>query len=177
MLRILGIIAVLIALAIVGVLVAASFQPDTFRIERSIAIKAPPEKIQPLISDFKAWTAWSPWEKKDPAMKRTYGGPERGKGATYAWEGNKDVGKGRMEILEAEAQKVLVKLVFLMPFESTNMAEFTLTPQGDTTTVKWAMFGPANYLQKVMCVFFSMDKLVGPDFEAGLAALKSAAEK
>ncbi|QJR11995.1 hypothetical protein DSM104443_03078 [Usitatibacter rugosus] len=177
MLKILGIIAALIALAIIGVLIAASTQPDTFRLERSIAIKAPPEKIQPLITDFKAWMAWSPWEKKDPAMKRTYGGPERGKGATYGWEGNKDVGSGRMEILVAEAQKIVIKLMFLEPFESTNTAEFTLTPQGDSTTVKWAMFGPSNYVQRVMCVFFSMDKLVGPDFDAGLAALKSVAEK
>jgi hypothetical protein len=174
MLKILGII---IAIAVIALLVVAAMQPDTFRIERSIAIKAPPEKIQPLISDFKAWAAWSPWEKKDPAMKRSYGGPERGKGATYAWEGNKDVGSGKMEILEAEPLKVAIRLLFLKPFESTNTAEFTLTPQGDTTTVKWAMFGSANYLQKVMCVFFSMDKLVGPDFEAGLAALKSTAEK
>ena len=174
MLKIIGIV---IALVIVVLLVVAAMQPDTFRIERSIAIKAPPEKVQPLISDFRAWLAWSPWEKKDPAMKRTYGGPERGTGASYAWEGNKDVGSGRMEITDAQPQKVKIKLMFLMPFETTNTAEFTLTPQGDTTTVNWAMSGQANYLQKLMCLFFSMDKLVGPDFEAGLAAMKSAAEK
>ena len=174
MLKIIGIV---IVLAIVALLVAAAMQPDTFRVERSIAIKAPPEKIQPFIADFRGWTAWSPWEKKDPAMNRTLGGPERGKGATYAWEGNKEVGSGKMEILEAEPQKVAIKLMFLKPFEATNTAEFTLAPQGDTTTVKWAMFGPANYIQKVMCLFFNMDKMVGPDFEAGLAALKSAAEK
>jgi len=174
MLKIIGIV---IVLAIIVLLVAAAMQPDTFRVERSIAIKAPPAKIQPLIADFHAWTAWSPWEKKDPAMKRTLGGPESGKGATYAWEGNKEVGAGKMEILEAEPQKVAVKLMFLKPFESSSTAEFTLEPQGDTTTVKWAMFGPANYLQKVMCLVFNMDKMVGPDFEAGLAALKSTAEK
>lgn len=174
MLKILGII---IALAIIALLVVAAMQPDTFRIQRSIVIKAPPEKVQPLIADFKAWGAWSPWEKKDPAMKRTFGGAERGQGATYAWEGNKEVGSGKMEILDAQPLKVTIKLMFLKPFEATNTAEFTLAPEGDGTKVTWAMFGPANFLQKVMCVFMDMDKMVGPDFESGLAALKAAAEK
>ncbi|APV50271.1 polyketide cyclase [Betaproteobacteria bacterium GR16-43] len=173
----LKIIGLLLLVAIIAIVVIAALQPDTFRIERSIAIKAPPEKVQAQIADFHAWGAWSPWEKKDPAMKRTFGGPERGKGATYAWEGNKDVGSGRMEILVADPQKVAIKLEFLKPFEATNTAEFTLVPQGDTTTVTWAMFGPSNFIQKVMCLFMSMDKMVGPDFEAGLAALKASAEK
>lgn len=174
MLKIIGLI---LLLAIIAIVVIAAMQPDTFRLERTIAIKAPPEKILAQVADFRAWGAWSPWEKKDPGMKRTFGGPERGKGATYAWEGNKDVGSGRMEILDAQPQKVAIKLEFLKPFEATNTAEFTLTPQGDTTTVTWAMFGPSNFIQKMMCLFMSMDKLVGPDFEAGLASLKAVSEK
>jgi hypothetical protein len=110
-------------------------------------------------------------------MKRTYSGATNGIGAVYGWEGNKNVGTGRMEILDVQPQKVTVKLDFLAPFEAHNTAEFTLQPQGDTTQVTWAMHGPANLMTKVVHVFMSMDNMVGPDFEAGLAKLKAAAEK
>jgi uncharacterized protein YndB with AHSA1/START domain len=170
-------IAIILALLIAAVLIYAATKPDDFRIERSTTIKAPPEKVSAYVTDFKQWAAWSPWEAKDPAMKRTYSGAATGKGAVYGWEGNKEVGTGRMEILDVQPQKVAIKLDFLAPFEAHNTAEFTMQAEGDSTKLTWAMFGPANYMTKVMSVVMSMDKMVGPDFEAGLAKLKEAAEK
>ena len=173
MLTIIGIIA----LAVAGVLVYAAMQPDDFRVQRSITVKTPPDRIYPHIADFRAWGAWSPWERKDPAMKRTFSGPASGVGAAYAWEGNKDVGSGRMEITEATAPvKVVIRLEFLKPFAATHTAEFTLQPQGDSTTINWAMYGMSNFLAKLMGVFMNMDKMIGGDFEAGLASLKAVAE-
>jgi uncharacterized protein YndB with AHSA1/START domain len=170
-------IAIILALLIAAVLIYAATKPDDFRIERSTTIKAPPEKVSAYVTDFKQWAAWSPWEAKDPAMKRTYSGAATGKGAVYGWEGNKEVGTGRMEILDVQPQKVAIKLDFLAPFEAHNTAEFTMQAEGDSTKLTWAMFGPANYMTKVMSVVMSMDKMVGPDFEAGLTKLKAAAEK
>ena len=178
MLKIVSIIVVVVLVVIAGILIYASTRPDSFRVQRSISIKAPPDKIFPLISDLKAWVSWSPYEKKDPAMARTYGGVTAGKGATYEWAGNKNVGQGRMEILEATPPgKVLIKLDFLKPFEAHNTAEFTLAPKGDTTLVTWAIYGPSAFVTKVMGLFLDMDKMIGKDFEAGLADLKTLAEK
>ncbi len=175
MLKIIGIIA---AVLIAGVLVLAAMKPDTFRVERSASIKAPPEKVFPLINDFKQWGAWSPWEKKDLAMKRSFGPVTSGKGARYAWDGNKDVGQGSMEIAESvPPSTVVIKLDFVKPFEAHNTVEFTLVPRGDATDVRWAMQGPTPYFAKIIHVFIDMDKMVGGDFEAGLAAMKAAAEK
>jgi uncharacterized protein YndB with AHSA1/START domain len=171
------IIAIILALLIAAVLIYAATKPDSFRIERSTSIKASPEKVSAYLTDFKQWAAWSPWEEKDPAMKRTYSGAATGKDAIYGWQGNKNVGTGRMEILDVQPQKVTIKLDFLSPFEAHNTAEFTLQPQGDSTKLTWSMFGPTNYMSKVMTTVMSMDKMVGPDFEAGLAKLKAAAEK
>ena len=170
-------IAIIVALLIAAVLIYAATKPDSFRIERSTTIKAPPEKISAYLTDFKQWAAWSPWEEKDPAMKRTFSGAANGKGAVYGWEGNKNVGTGRMEILDVQPQKVTIKLDFLAPFEAHNTTEYVLEPQGYSTKLTWAMFGPSNYMSKVMSVFMNMDKMVGPDFEAGLVKLKAAAEK
>jgi len=175
MLRIIGI---LIVVAIVAFLGFAATKPDTFRVERSATIKAPPEKIFPLIQDFHNWGTWSPYEKRDPDMKRTYGGPDSGKGSMYAWDGNSKVGAGRMEILDASApSKVAIKLDFIKPFEGHNTAEFTMVPQGDSTNVTWAMYGPNPYVAKAMQTVFDMDEIIGNDFSAGLANLKAAAEK
>ena len=174
MFKLIGLVLVLI---IAGVLIYASTKPDTFRMERSTIIKAPPEKISAYLSDFKQWEVWSPWDEKDPAMKRSFSGAASGKGAVYGWEGNNKVGTGSMEVLDVQPQKVTVKLDFLKPFEAHNTADFILEPQGDSTKVTWAMFGPANLMTKVVHVFMSMDNMVGPDFEAGLAKLKAAAEK
>lgn len=171
-------ISIVVVVLVAGLLAFAATQPDTFRVQRAASIKAPPEKIFPLINDLHSWGAWSPWEKLDPAMKRTHSGAVSGKGAVYAWEGSGEVGAGRMEIIEASpSSKVTIKLDFLKPFEAHNFAEFTLEPKGDATNVTWAMYGPSTYVSKLMSVFFSMDSMVGKSFEAGLANLKTAAEK
>jgi uncharacterized protein YndB with AHSA1/START domain len=175
MLKIIGIVIVVL---IVGVLILAATKPDTFRVQRAASIKAPPEKIFSLINDFNRWSVWSPWEKKDPAMKRTFGATTSGKGAEYAWEGNKDVGQGSMEIAESVApSKVALKLDFVKPFEAHNLVEFTLEPKSDATTVTWLMQGDTPYFAKIIHVFINMDKMVGKDFETGLANLKAIAEK
>jgi uncharacterized protein YndB with AHSA1/START domain len=172
------IIAVVLAIIIAAVLILAATKPDTFRIERTAIVNAPAEKIFPLIADFHQWLNWSPWEGRDPALKRTYSGAERGNGAVYAWEGNKNVGSGRMEILEATTpSKVEIKLDFLKPFEAHNTAEFTMLPQGGATKVVWVMRGPAPFMSKLMQVFMSFDNMIGKDFEAGLAKLKTISER
>jgi hypothetical protein len=156
----------------------AATKPDTFRVRRATSIKAQPEKVFALINDFHQWTAWSPWEKLDPALKRAYSGAASGKGAVYEWEGNKKVGKGRMEITDAPSpSKVTIKLDFLSPFEAHNTAEFALDAKAGSTDVTWAMYGPSPFIMKVMSLFVSMDRMVGKDFEAGLANLKAVAEK
>ena len=171
-------IALVIVALIAVVLIYASTRPDSFSVQRSATIKAPPEKVFALINDFHNWPAWSPWEKLDPAMKRTHSGAAAGQGAVYAWLGNSDVGEGRMEITESvPSSKVGIKLDFITPFESKNTTLFTLQPQGDSTQVAWLMQGPAPYVTKLMTVFVSMDKMIGKDFEAGLANLKANAEK
>ena len=173
----LKIIGGLVVLVVGGLLIYAATRPDRFRIERSAAIKAPPDKIFALINDFHRWPSWSPWEKIDPALKRTYSGPESGRGAAYAWEGNKNIGSGRMEIVESTpASRIAIQLDFFKPFEAHNTAEFTLVPAGDATTVTWAMFGPSPYMSKLMGIFFNMERMVGGQFEQGLANLKSISE-
>lgn len=172
------VIAIVLAVAVAAILILASTKPDTFRIERSAVINAPAEKIFSVLSDFRQWGGWSPWENKDPDMKRTYGGAERGKGAVYGWEGDKNVGTGRMEILEANGpSRLVIKLDFFKPFEAHNTAEFTMLPQGGATNVHWVMHGPATLMSKVMQVFMDFDKMIGKDFEQGLASLKTLAEK
>jgi len=171
-------IAIVIVVLIAALLAYAATQPDTFRVQRAASIKAPPEKVFALLNDFQRWEAWSPWEKKDPAMKRTFSAVSSGKGAQYAWEGNREVGQGRMEIAESVPPSSLaIKLDFLKPFEAHNRVEFTLEPKGEATNVTWAMQGDTPYLAKIVHVFLNMDKLVGNDFEAGLANLKTIAEK
>ena len=169
------VIAAVVLLA--ALLVYAATKPDTFSVERSASIKAPPEKIFAVLNDFLRWEAWSPWEKKDPAMKRTFSAVTSGKGAVYAWEGKRDVGQGRMEIAESVApSKVAIKLDFVKPFETQNIVEFTLEPKGDSTNVTWAMQGPMPYISKLITVFVNMDSMIGKDFEAGLANLKAITE-
>jgi uncharacterized protein YndB with AHSA1/START domain len=174
---VIAIIAVVLAVAIAVVLILAAIKPDTFSIRRAITVKAPPDKIFPLISDFHQWGSWSPYENKDPAMKRSYSGAASGKGAVYAWDGNNNVGSGRMEILDASApEKIVIKLDFLRPFEGHNTAEFTMLPQGNATNVSWLMHGPLPFMGKVMHLFMNMDNMVGKDFEIGLANLKKLTE-
>jgi hypothetical protein len=178
MFEIIAIIAVVLAIAIAAVLILAATKPDTLRVERAIRIKAPADRIFPLINDFHQWIVWSPYENKDPAMKRTYSGADSGRGAVYAWDGDKNVGSGRMEILEtAVPSKIVIKLDFFKPFEGHNTAEFTMLPQGDVTHLTWTMTGPAVFMSRVMQVFMNVDRLIGRDFETGLANLKKLTEK
>jgi uncharacterized protein YndB with AHSA1/START domain len=182
MFEIIAIIAVALAIAIAVVLILAATKPDTFSVQRAITVRAPAEKVFPLINDFHQWGSWSPYENKDPAMKRSYGGASSGKGAVYGWEGNKNVGSGRMEILEAAApSKIVIKLDFFAPFEGHNTAEFTMLPQGDATNVStnvtWLMHGPAPFMNKMMQVFMNLDHMIGKDFEVGLANIKTISEK
>jgi len=182
MLEIAAAVVVALAIAIAIVLGLASRKPDTFTVRRSALVQAPAERIFPLVNNFHQWAAWSPWENRDPAMKRTYSGAESGEGAVYAWDGNKNVGSGRMEILDASSpSKIKIKLDFFKPFEGHNTAEFTMLPQsgaaGPTTSVNWVMHGPAPFMHRVMQVFMDFDKMIGKDFEAGLANLKKLTEK
>jgi uncharacterized protein YndB with AHSA1/START domain len=148
-----------------------------FRVERSIDIAAPAERIYPLIADFRAWTRWSPYEDRDPAMRRSYGMAASGQGASYAWEGNKNVGSGSMEILQATPpSRIVIDLKVLKPFRAHNQAEFALQPTGNNTHVIWAMTGPSNLMMRVMGLFMNMDKMIGRDFETGLARLKAVTE-
>jgi len=170
-----------VAVLVVGVgivLVIAATKPDTFRVARSAAIKAPPEKVFPLISDFRQWSLWSPYEHKDPAMKKTYSGAATGTGAIYEWDGDKNVGSGRITMTDASPpSKVMLDLDMIKPFAAHNKVEFTLVPNGDATAVTWEMQGGVPYLAKIIHVFFNMDQMVGKDFEAGLAKLKASAEQ
>lgn len=181
MLEVIAIIAVVIVVLLAVALAYAATKPDTFRVQRSTSIKAPPEKIFALVNDLHSHGAWSPWEKKDPAMKRAYSGAASGKGAVYEWDGNRNIGKGRMEITDASPSKVVFKMDFIKPFEGHNIAEITMDPKGDTTNVStyvtWAIYGPNVFLGKVMSLICNMDKMIGKEFETGLANLKSLTEK
>jgi carbon monoxide dehydrogenase subunit G len=148
-----------------------------FRVERQIEIKASPEEVFAIINDLHRWDAWSPWAKRDPAMKTAHSGSTHGIGSVYEWEGNKHVGKGRMEIVGAEpSSRTVIKLDFIAPFEAHNTVEFLTVARGGNTLVTWVIHGPMNFMSKAMGVFMSMDKMMGPDFEQGLASLKAIAE-
>lgn len=171
---------ILLFLAVAGAAVVAyaAMQPDQFRIERSKVVGAPADRIFPLISDFKAWGHWSPWEHKDPDMKRTYSEPAAGQGARYSWKGNGEVGKG--EIVMAEVQspsRVKLDMHFKAPFEARHVGLFTLVPEADGTRVTWAMEGSSPLFAKVLHLVMNMDKMVGGEFEKGLEAMKAKAEK
>lgn len=171
-------ILIVLVLAIAGVLIYAATKPDTFQVQRKATIAAPPDKVFALIDDFHRWGEWSPWEKLDPAMTRTFEGPASGPGAVYAWKGNKDVGQGRMEIAESTPpSRIGIKLDFIEPMESNNVTEFVLAPKDGGTEVTWTMRGPSPYLTKLMDTVVGMDRMIGKDFEAGLANMKAAAER
>jgi hypothetical protein len=148
----------------------------SYSVERTITVKAPPSRVHELIDDFHHWTSWSPWEDLDPALERTYSGPDQGVGAYYAWVGNKKAGAGSMEITGSRPEEIVIALAFLKPFKSTSTILFELVPAGDATDVTWRMTGEQTGLMAVFGRFMKMDKLVGPDFEKGLARLKTAAE-
>lgn len=170
--------AVAVILLAAGAVVAvAATKPDLFSVTRSIDIGATPERIVLCIENFRRWRDWSPYETKDPDMERVYGGPESGPGAVYEWNGDGNIGQGRMEIVKVEpARLVSIRLTFIRPFEGENMAAFTLEPEAGGTRVNWTMSGPATFLSKVMDTVFNMDRMIGGDFEVGLANLKDVTE-
>jgi len=167
-------IAIVVVSLVAALLIFAATRPDTFRVERSISIEAPSEKIFAILNDFHQSESWSPYEKKDPTMKRTFSGAANGKGAVYEFDGNKEVGKGRLMITDtAPPSKITIALDMVEPFEAHNTVEFTLGANGDSTKVTWAMHGPQSYVMKVLSFFIDCDKMVGKDFEAGLVKLKA----
>jgi hypothetical protein len=170
-------IALIAIVALGALLIFAAARPDTFHIERTASIKAPPDKLHGLINDMRVFNTWNPYNLKDPNIKGEYQGPQAGPGAVYHFAGNKDVGKGRIAIVDSAPSKVTMKLDMLEPFEGHNVVEFIIAPKGDATEVTWAMHGPSPYIAKVMGLIFSMDKMIGRDFEAGLANLKARAER
>jgi hypothetical protein len=170
---------ILIAIAaIIGVfVVVVALQPSEFRIVRSANISAPAPAVFAQVNDFHNWEAWSPWAKLDPAAKVIFEGPPAGKGAIFRWAGNKDVGEGSMTITDSRpSDLVRIKLEFLKPFEATNTAEFTFKPEGNRTAVTWSMEGKNNFIAKAVCLFMNMEKMVGGQFEEGLASMKSVVE-
>ena len=170
---ILGVIAAIVVLF----LIIVALRPSDFRIERKATVNAAPAAVFAQVNDFRNWRAWSPWEGRDPNLKRTYEGPGAGNGAVYSWAGNRDVGEGRMTIVESRpGELVRIKLEFLKPFAATNTAEFTFAPQADGTLTTWSMTGKHNFMAKAFCMFMDMDKMIGGDFEKGLAAMKTVAE-
>jgi uncharacterized protein YndB with AHSA1/START domain len=167
--------ALVVAGLIAALIVRAARQPDTFRIQRTATINASPDRIFPLLNDFRNWKSWSPWEKLDPTMKRTHSGPSSGRGAIYEWAGNRKAGRGRMEITESVPHiKMTIKLDFYKPFEAHNTTQFTLTPSGDATNISWSMFGSSPFMMRLMV--FDLDRMVGRDYEKGLASLKTVVE-
>jgi uncharacterized protein YndB with AHSA1/START domain len=169
----LGLVVVVVVLAIV-----VATRPSTFHVERSIVITASPESVFAQVNDFHSWAAWSPWEKLDPKMEKTFSGPSAGAGATYAWNSeNSKVGQGRMTIERSDLpSSVSVKLEFIKPFTATNTVTFTMIPVATQTRTTWAMDGHNGFLGKLFHLVMNMDKMVGGDFDRGLAALKSVAE-
>ena len=170
---------ILIALVVivVGLVGVITLQPSRYRVSRSTTIAAPAPVVFAQVNNFHKWSAWSPWEKIDPAMKRTYEGPPAGVGASYAWVGSREVGEGRMTIVESRPSDLIhVKLEFVKPFAGTSVAEFSFKPDGERTLVTWSMTGDKNFIAKAIHLVMSMDRMIGDQFDKGLAAMKTVAE-
>jgi Polyketide cyclase / dehydrase and lipid transport len=170
---------VLIALAAIVVVFIAvvAMQPSEFRVARSAIIRAPAPDVFAQVNDFHSWQAWSPWAKLDPTAKASFEGPRAGAGAVFAWAGNDKIGEGRMTLTESlPSELIRIKVDFVKPMEGTSIAEFTFKPEGDQTAVTWMMTGHNNFIAKAVCLFMNLDKMVGGDFEKGLANLKSVVE-
>ena len=170
------ILLALLLIVVVFIIVVATRRAD-FQITRSTTIAAPAVVVFAQVNDFHLWDAWSPWAKLDPAMKQTHEGASAGPGAIYTWSGNKDVGEGRMTLTESRTNELVrIKLEFLKPFATVNTTEFRFKPEGTQTAVTWSMSGTNGFMAKAFCMFMNMDKMVGGDFEKGLAQLKTVAE-
>jgi hypothetical protein len=166
-----------VAAIVVVLIVVIAKQPDEFRVTRRGSVSAAPAVVFARVNDLHKWRAWSPWERIDPALKRTFEGPSAGTGAIYRWAGNNKAGEGSMTITESRPGELIrFRLEFLKPFKATNTAEFTFKPEGNQTVVMWSMAGRKNFASKAFGIFMNMDKLVGSDFEKGLAAMKSVVE-
>ena len=173
----LQIILIAFAVIVVGLVIVVAMQPSEFRVARSTTISAPPPAVFAQVNDFHKWEAWNPWGKIDPAMKQTYEGAPAGIGAIYTWIGNNKVGQGRMTLTESRPSDLIrIKLEFFKPFAGTNIAEFTFKPAGNQTAVTWSMTGKNNFMAKAIHLFMNMDKMIGGQFEMGLAQMKSIVE-
>ena len=166
-----------LALVVIIFLVAVAMQPSEFRVTRTATVSAPSAKVFEQVNELRKWEAWSPWERKDPNMKKTYEGPPAGPGAIFRWAGDKNVGEGNLTITESRLPDfVRVKLQFLKPFPGTSDAEFTFKPEGERTLVTWSMVSGCNLVAKAFHLFVDMDKMLGTDFEKGLAGIKTVLE-
>ena len=173
----LQIILIAFAVIVVGLVIVVAMQPSEFRVARSATMSAPASAVFAQVNDFHKWEAWNPWGKIDPAMKQTYEGAPAGPGAIYTWVGNKNVGEGRMTLTESRPSDLIrIKLEFFKPFAGTNIAEFTFKPAGNQTAVTWSMTGKNNFMAKAIHLFMNMDKMIGGQFEMGLAQMKSIVE-
>jgi hypothetical protein len=173
----LKLIVIALVVIVVAFVIVVTMQPAEFRVSRGTKMSASAPAAYVLVNELHNWEKWNPWQKVDPAMKMTFSGPAAGPGAAYAWAGNKDVGEGRLSIMESRPNELVkVKLEFLKPFTATNTAEFTFKPEGNQTAVTWSMYGGKNFISKAMGLFMNMDKMVGDQFEKGLADMKAAAE-
>ena len=167
-----------IVVVVAGVVLLVATRPAEFSVTRSATMSAPAATVHALVNDFHEWSKWSPWEHRDPNMTRTYDGTDAGKGAEYRWSGDKNVGEGMMRITESvPPELILIHLEFIKPFKATNTTECKFTPEDGGTKVTWSMMGRNNFMAKAMSLFMDMDKMIGKDFEQGLADMKAAAEK
>ncbi len=169
-------IILIVAVVIAAVLGIAATKPKTFSVVRERDISAPPQRVHALVNDFHEWAKWSPWEKLDPNLQRTHEGAAEGKGAVYAWAGNKKVGEGRMEITGTAPSHIDIDLRFIKPFAAHNKTVFSFSPAGAGTHVRWEMTGQSPFMFRVMSIFTNMDAMIGKDFEKGLANMKEVAE-
>jgi uncharacterized protein YndB with AHSA1/START domain len=173
----LKIVLAALAVTVVVFVVVVAMQPSEFRVARSTTISAPAPAVFAEVNDFHKWEAWNPWGKIDPAMRQTYEGAPAGTGAIYTWTGNKEVGEGRMILTESRPNELIrIKLEFFKPFAATNTAEFTFRPEGNQTVVTWSMAGENNFIAKAIHLFMNMDRMIGGQFEKGLAQMKSVVE-
>jgi hypothetical protein len=162
---------------VIVLIVIVALQPSEYRVARSTKISAPPAAVFAQVNDFRKWAAWNPWGKIDPAMKQSYEGASAGVGAIYAWTGNNEVGEGRMTITESRPSELIrIKLEFFKPFAGNSLADFTFKPEGDQTAVTWSMTGQSNFTAKAVHLFMNMDKMIGGQFEKGLADMKLVVE-
>ena len=166
-----------LAVIVVVSVVVVALRPSEFRVERAATISAPPPVVFAQVNDFRKWDAWSPYARRDPAMKKSFEGAPAGVGAIYRWSGNHEVGEGRTTIIESRPHDLIrIKLEFVRPFAATNTAEFTFRPEGERTAVTWSLAGRNNFIARAMGLVMNMDKMIGGDFETGLAQMKSVAE-